>query len=94
MANGGSGSGLTPAQKCCLVCVCCDCPELAKKVQAMRDGMLADLDISEDHADKVSNWILSNFDLVPKGLGKAITDAYRPMFELDNKLKSEGVRKE
>jgi hypothetical protein len=81
---------------CCILAVCCP-PEARAKALAeeiVKDGVLDRLGIAatsaRDHEDAglaVANFIFAHFDLVPKGLGTTIVEAYRPHFIANQTLK-------
>lgn len=71
--NGGS---------CCLLKVCC--PEPADQQDALARELNKAMKWSGDddkYGDEVAKLLLDNFDLVPKGVGEKIVEAYRPLFE-------------
>lgn len=78
---------------CCAAWVCCDEPDQVRK--ALAEALMSDLwdvklgdgkattpaTLAMSHAEQIAGWVLDHFDLVPKGVGKVIADAYRPLFE-------------
>lgn len=70
---------------CCYVRACCVEPEqrahLAKAL-AEDFGWSAEADEkSTGNARAVADWFLDRFDLVPKGVGVAIAEGYKPFFK-------------
>lgn len=65
---------MPPKNPCCQLDVCCRTHE--KKVKSL----VRDIQDLSDH-EEIVEYILTNFDLVPKGLGVAIANAYRPFFK-------------
>lgn len=61
---------------CCILGVCCPPNQqhaaLSRKIQSC--GASADV------ADSAASMLLATVDFVPKGVGAAIVDAYRPIF--------------
>lgn len=76
---------------CCYVRACCPAAEqqhaLAKAIgeHLQDDPAIAVVDAAEDlptgTAQSVAGWLLEHFDLVPKGVGEAIVEGYRPFFK-------------
>lgn len=66
---------------CCLLGVCCP-PGGKAAVAALAEEMHEGLAVGAEDAgyDGIAAWIMDNFDLVPKGVGKAIIEGYAPEF--------------
>jgi hypothetical protein len=71
---------------CCLLGVCCP-PGPQRKALAdelgrvAREANVTDLrQVIPAVADAQAGWLLDNFDLVPRGVGVAIAEGYRPLF--------------
>jgi hypothetical protein len=79
---------MSNGQRCCILGVCCppDSPEqkkalaeeIAENVQLGGEGTYQGHLFAPSFA--VSSFILDTYDLVPKGVGKAIVTAYGPEF--------------
>jgi len=74
---------LNGKQCCALDLPCCIIPPgvASEDAQAATLGKVIQglhPDLSEEYALTVSRGLLSHFDLVPKGVGKAIVNGYRP----------------
>lgn len=65
---------MPPKNPCCILDICCRAHE--KKVKAL----VSEINDCADH-DEIAERLLAKFDLVPKGLGVAIADFYRPFFK-------------
>jgi hypothetical protein len=70
---------------CCLLGVCCPPKLHGRRIDALAaeiNTALAEGGGVDDGArvNRVAELILSRYDLVPKGLGDAIVEAYRPIF--------------
>lgn len=72
-------------RRCCALGICCP-PNLAEnRAPALGDLLAGQFDWPKDAGpltpDAVAGWLLSEFDLVPKGVGDAIVEAYRLEFD-------------
>jgi hypothetical protein len=73
---------------CCILAVCC--PDVGKRKAKLAGQIASVMESSisaekedytfQDYATSTANWLLDSYDLVPKGLGAAIVEAYRPEF--------------
>ncbi len=70
---------------CCLLGVCCP---PGSREEALAQEIEADLGLGSQKTEtttgiarSVAEWILENYDIVPKGVGTAIIEAYRPEFK-------------
>lgn len=70
---------------CCLIRACCPEPEqrdeLAKKIAAEFGWSDEKNDSSTGNARAIADWVIDHFDLVPKGVGAAIVEGYKPYFK-------------
>lgn len=76
---------------CCAVRVCCPEPEqqavlvkdLGEHLQADPDVAVVDAtaDLPAGALQSVVAYLLKNYDFVPRGVGQAIADGYRPFFK-------------
>lgn len=71
---------------CCLLAVCCPPDNDDRRSQAlfeeMNEAFEADATFGDDDSFLrwAASWIVKNFDLVPKGVGRAIVEGYAPEF--------------
>lgn len=70
---------MSNGQRCCALGVCCP-PDS----DSQRAGLVAEAEHAlgslTPTAENVVNWIMSEYDVVPKGVGEAIVNAYDPEF--------------
>jgi hypothetical protein len=70
---------------CCLLGVCCPPKLRGRRIDALateiNEALAAGIAVEEGaRVNAIAEMILSRYDLVPKGLGDAIVEAYRPLF--------------
>lgn len=68
------------AQRCCILGICCPPPGGRAQQEDLLAHHLAEADNGECSYEEMAKFLLDNFDLVPKGVGAAIVEAYRPEF--------------
>lgn len=75
---------------CCILGVCCP-PDTDSQRQALKEEMAQELGGETSDYEQLVEWLTGTFDLVPKGVGKAIVEAYDPEFKKKyaNRLTSE-----
>lgn len=81
---------------CCLLGVCCPPDEDGRRAAAlfeeMKEAHHSENGLMEpaghDGLHWAASWIIANFDLVPKGVGRAIVEGYAPEFEKKHGKKS------
>jgi len=65
---------------CCILGVCCPPPGGRKAASKALAEEMAGYFSGKESYQQMAEWLLENFDLVPRGVGEAIVEAYRPEF--------------
>lgn len=65
---------------CCLLGICCPPRRRLERLASAMAGAAGGGDQAAEYARAAAEWLLANFDLVPKGVGEAIVSGYRAAF--------------